>query len=197
MSSFRGTRAKTASRTRPSSQGANLTLSSLDKLEEPDSLLALRDAVTARLPRVDLPEVLLEMHVRTGFADEFTHVSESDARVDDLPVSICAALVAESCNIGLEPLIRRDVLALTRSRLAWVQQNYIRADTLTRANARLVETQDRTGSTSERAAASPTTTSSRTSSRDSTASSFRERFATPCSSWRDCSSNKRVFVPPR
>ena len=34
-----------------------------------------------------------------------------------------------------------DVAALTRGRLNWVQQNYIRAETLTRANATLVDTQ--------------------------------------------------------
>jgi hypothetical protein len=34
--------------------------------------------------------------------------------VDDLPVSISAVLMAEACNIGLEPLIRSNVPALTR-----------------------------------------------------------------------------------
>ena len=34
-----------------------------------------------------------------------------------------------------------DIAALTRGRLNWVQQNYIRADTLTQANAKLVDTQ--------------------------------------------------------
>jgi hypothetical protein len=43
-----------------------LTLTGLDKLDEPPSLIKLRDAVFARLPRVDLPEVLLEIHARTG-----------------------------------------------------------------------------------------------------------------------------------
>ena len=37
--------------------------------------------------------------------------------------------------------MRADVPALTRSRLSWVQQNYIRMDTLIRANARLVDAQ--------------------------------------------------------
>jgi TnpA family transposase len=50
-------------------------------------------------------------------------------------------LLAEACNIGLEPLIRADVAALTRGRLSWVQQNYIRAETLAKANARLVDYQ--------------------------------------------------------
>jgi hypothetical protein len=36
-----------------------LILSSLDELEEPPSLIALREAVAARIPRVDLPEILL------------------------------------------------------------------------------------------------------------------------------------------
>jgi TnpA family transposase len=118
-----------------------LTVTGLDKLDEPPSLLALRDQVQARLPRVDLPEVLLEIHARTGFANEFTHISEGAARVADLPVSICAVLLAEACNIGLEPVVRSDVPALTRSRLSWVQQNYLRAETLTRANACLVDAQ--------------------------------------------------------
>jgi TnpA family transposase len=42
-------------------------------------------------------------------------------------------------NIGLESLVCQDVPALTRSRLSWVQQNYIRAETITQANARLVD----------------------------------------------------------
>ena len=118
-----------------------LTLTGLDKLEEPASLVTLRDHVLARLPPVDLPEVLLEIHARTGFAHEFTHISEGAARVADLPISLCAVLLAEACNIGLEPVVRADIPALTRSRLSWVQQNYLRADTLTRANACLVDTQ--------------------------------------------------------
>jgi TnpA family transposase len=118
-----------------------LTLTGLDKLEEPASLRTLRDHVLARLPHVDLPEVLLELHARTGFAHEFTHISEGAARVADLPISLCAVLLAEACNFGLEPVVRSDIPALTRSRLSWVQQNYIRADTLTRANACLVDTQ--------------------------------------------------------
>jgi TnpA family transposase len=105
------------------------------------SLVALREAVARRLPPVELPELLLEVHAWTGFAGEFTHVSEGGARVDDLATSVCAVLLAEACNIGLEPLVRREVPALTRGRLLWVQQNYLRAETLARANARLVDYQ--------------------------------------------------------
>lgn len=125
--------------TDPTGRRTTLTLRHLDNLEDPPSLVALRERVEALLSRVDLPEVLLEIQARTGFAQEFTHLSESGARVADLPVSLCAVLLAEARNIGLEPVERPDVPALTRSRLSWVQQNYLRAETLTRANAQLVD----------------------------------------------------------
>jgi TnpA family transposase len=118
-----------------------LKLTPMDKLDEPASLVELRADVTTRLPHVDLTEVLLEVQAWTGFAAEFRHVSEADARVTDLDLSLCAVLLAEACNVGLEPLVRPDIPALTRGRLSWVQQNYIRAETITKANARLVDYQ--------------------------------------------------------
>jgi Tn3 transposase DDE domain len=123
--------------------GSELVLSPLDKLEEPPSLIALKAAVAARFPRVDLPELLLETHPRTGFASGFTHASEGGARAGDVATSLCAVMLAEACNTGFEPLIRLDTPALRRSRLSWVRQNYIRAETLTRANAALVAAQNK------------------------------------------------------
>jgi hypothetical protein len=52
-------------------------------------------------------------------------------------------LTAEACNTGPEPFIRYDNPALRRVRLAWVKQNYVRDDTLTAANAKLVSAQNR------------------------------------------------------
>ena len=120
-----------------------LILSPLDKLEEPPSLVALRSAVAARLPRVELPEILLEIAARTDFIGAFTHVTEATARAADLSISLCAVLLAEACNTGHEPLIRDDILALRRDRLSWVDQNYIRDETLTAANAKLVSAQNK------------------------------------------------------
>ena len=120
-----------------------LVLSPFDKLDEPASLIELRKKVASMLPRVDLPELILEIAARTGFTDAFTHISERTARATDLHISLCAVLMAEACNTGIEPLIRGDVPALQRDRLSWVDQNYIRDDTLTAANAMLVAAQGR------------------------------------------------------
>jgi len=108
-----------------------LVLTGLDRLAEPASLVALRERVAALLPQADLPEV----QAWTGFAEEFTPLREGRGRAADLATSVCAVLLAEACNVGLE--------ALTRGCLAWVQQHYVRAGTLLAANARLVAYQAR------------------------------------------------------
>lgn len=88
---------------------ADLIVSPLDKLEEPPSLIQLWEAVAARLPRVDLPELLLEIAARTGFTEAFTHLTERTARVEDLAISVRAVLLAEACNTGVGPLVRQDI----------------------------------------------------------------------------------------
>lgn len=122
---------------------ARPVLTPLDRLEEPASLIALREQINARMPRVDLPDQLLEVAAWTGCLREFTHISEGATRAKDLDLSICAVLLAEACNIGREPVTQPANPALTRARLSWTDQNYIRADTIAAANARLVDAQSR------------------------------------------------------
>lgn len=122
-----------------------IRVSPLEAVPEPPSLVALRDLTARMLPRVDLPELLLEVDAWTGFTSEFTHLAESGTRMEDLAVSACAVLVAESCNIGFTPVTKPGVPALTRDRLSHVEQNYVRADTISAANARLIEHQSGIG----------------------------------------------------
>lgn len=122
--------------------GEKFVLTPHEAIDDPESLKTLRRKVNALMPHIDLPDVLLEVAAWTGFPDEFTHISEGRARVDNIATSICAVLLAEACNIGLEPVVRQSSSALTRGRLSWVTQNYVRADTLRRANTRLVNYQE-------------------------------------------------------
>jgi len=120
-------------------------LSPLEAKTIPESLTQLRGLVSAMLPQVDLPDVLVEVHSWTGFLSEFSHVSEASARMDQLDVSVAAILVAEACNVGLTPVVKDGHPALTRGRLAHVDQHYVRADTLRWANSRLVQAQSALG----------------------------------------------------
>ena len=116
-------------------------LERLERVEEPESLRLLRASIGASLPLVDLPEVILEVAQHTGFLSQFTHVSDSGAYVEDLELSLSAVLLAEACNIGLTPVIHPEIPALTRDRLSWVRHYFLRAETITRANACLVQAQ--------------------------------------------------------
>jgi TnpA family transposase len=122
-----------------------LAVDRLEAIGEPESLTRLRETVAAMLPRIDLPDLLLEVHGWTGFLDEYTHVGERGPRMDGLPVSVAALLVAEACNVGLTPVTDPNNPALTRGRLSHVDQNYLRADTHSAANARLVDAQAEIG----------------------------------------------------
>ena len=119
-----------------------LILSPLDKVDEPESLVALRVMVAERMPQVDLPEILLEIAARTGFTESFTHISENSARATEFATSLCAVLLSEACNTGMEALARSDVPALRYDRLTWVNQNYLRDETLVASNVKLVSAQN-------------------------------------------------------
>jgi hypothetical protein len=82
---------------------ARLVVDHLDALGEPGSLVWLRATAQPMMPRVDLPELLLEVHAWTGFLDAYTHLADVSARTKDLWVSVAALLVAEACNVGLTP----------------------------------------------------------------------------------------------
>jgi TnpA family transposase len=117
---------------------SDLVLSPLDRREEPASRIALRARTSAMRPHGDLPDVLREVHRRTGFLHAFTHLSERTAHLNDLPTSRCAVLIAAACTIGFAPLVA-NTPALTRDRLTSVQHHYVRSETLAHANARRVD----------------------------------------------------------
>jgi TnpA family transposase len=118
-----------------------VSVSVLAAQTESDGLRALRAQLAQRLPQVELAALLLEVDAFTGFARAFTHVADGQPATADLPLSICAVLLAQACNIGLKTVARSDVPALALPHLSWVQQNYLRVETLAAANARLVDAQ--------------------------------------------------------
>jgi Tn3 transposase DDE domain len=120
-----------------------LLLSPLADQPEPASLTQLREQVAQQLPPVELAALLREVDAFTGFARAFTHVADGQPADPDMAVSLCAVLMAQACNIGLKTMARPEVPALTLPRLAWVQQHYLRQETLTAANALLVDGQAR------------------------------------------------------
>lgn len=122
---------------------ARLSVDKLGAVGEPESLTWLKATTDAMLPRIDLPDLLFEVHSWTGFLGAFQHVSGRRTRMEEVLVSLVALLVSQSCNIGLTPVIDPQDKALSRTRLSHVDQNYVRADTLAAANAALITAQSR------------------------------------------------------
>ncbi len=108
-------------------------------MPEPASLTVLRQQVDSLMPPADLPDLVLEIAAKTGFLDAFTNDHEPNAQLHDLEISLCAVLIAHACNIGYRPLVDESNPALRESRLRYVAQRYLRADTLAAANARIVD----------------------------------------------------------
>jgi TnpA family transposase len=138
-----GTEAKVEVVVPPDGGRPRLSVDKLGALDEPESLTWLRRTTAAMLPPIDLPDLLFEVHSWTGFLHAFTHVSTNTTRMDGLLTSLVAVLISEACNVGLIPVTNPNKVELTRARLSHVDQNYLRADTLTAANARLIEAQSR------------------------------------------------------
>ncbi|WP_267469125.1 Tn3 family transposase [Nocardia cyriacigeorgica] len=121
-----------------------LHVAALTAVPDPPSLIDLRRRVAAMMPRVDLPELVLElMSWCPEFAESFTHVAGTSARVADLGVSVAAVLCSQAMNVGLAPVTTPGTEALTRDRLRHVDQHYIRSDTMAAANTVLVNAQAR------------------------------------------------------
>jgi TnpA family transposase len=115
----------------------------IDAIPDPSSLVDLRRRLEAMLPRVDLPELLLEvMGWLPAFVKAFTGISGGQGRMSDLDVTIAAALTAHALNVGYVPVISESVPALTRSRISHVNQNYLRPENYTLANGALITAQD-------------------------------------------------------
>ena len=121
--------------------GGKLKLAKLGKAEEPKLMPPFRQLVNGMLPKVDFPELLLEVAELTGMADAFTHISGADSGMEGFTTSLCAVLLSEACNVGMTPVIKPDVPALTRGRLVQVDQGYFRAENISAANGLFIESQ--------------------------------------------------------
>ena len=123
-------------------EDGKLHVSALKAIPDPASLIELRQLVQAMIPRVGVPEVILEvMSWLPGFAQAFAAVSGGRSRLEDLHVSIAACLAAHAMNIDLVEVAKRGVPALDRRRLSHINQNYLGAEIYTAANPYLVDYQ--------------------------------------------------------
>nr|WP_211212960.1 Tn3 family transposase [Actinopolyspora mortivallis] len=83
-----------------------LHLKALPAEADPQSLANLRVLTSRMLPRVDLPELLLEVFAWTGAGEAFTSITGGEVRLAELSTTIAVLLVGEVCNVGWQPVIK-------------------------------------------------------------------------------------------
>ncbi len=119
-----------------------LHVSALQAIPDPPSLLALRRLVGTMLPRVGLPEVVLEvMSWLPGFVAAFQAVSGARSRLEDLHVTVAACLCVQAMNLDFDAIAKPGVPALERHRMGHVDQNYMGVENYRAANPHLIEHQ--------------------------------------------------------
>ena len=114
----------------------DLIVSPLAAEQIPAAADELATACAARLPRVQLPALLIEIDQMTGFSQEFTHAGGAQPRNPELRRNLYATLITYACNLGYAGMA--DASGISEDQLAWTSQWYLRQEKLRAANTRLV-----------------------------------------------------------
>ncbi|MBI5930538.1 MAG: Tn3 family transposase [Chloroflexi bacterium] len=99
----------------------------------------LSGKIQALLPHLQLAELLHEVDTWTHFSAHFEHAAGSSPRIPDLNRHLYAVLLAQARNIDFQQMV--DVVDLSYPQLSWVNNWYLREETLQAATTRLVNFQ--------------------------------------------------------
>jgi TnpA family transposase len=123
-------------------EDGHLVVPPFDAETLPSSAAALADAVTDRLPLVDLPDLLIEVDAWTGFSSHLTHGGVTpNAPGGDALRHLYAGVLAQACNVPLTDMAQSADLAYDR--LHYASTWHLREETLTPATDALVNHQYR------------------------------------------------------
>jgi TnpA family transposase len=104
--------------------------------ERPASADELEELLVMRLPRIDLPTLLIEVDGWVKFTHSFTHAGGSASRTPELLPTLYASLLAQSGNFGLTQMARMSEFSYQQ--LLWTTNWYLREETLREATTTLV-----------------------------------------------------------
>lgn len=102
----------------------------------PAEVEELRAELTGRLPFATIASLLIELDRRTKFLDCFTHAGGKQTRTPELKRNLLAVLIGYATNLGLSRMA--EACGISYDILAWTAEWYVRQETLTAANAAIV-----------------------------------------------------------
>jgi TnpA family transposase len=115
----------------------HLKLKREDKAPVPDAVPRLQRVIDASLPPIRIEHLLMEVDHLTHFSRHFTPLQGSPARPQQFYKTLLATLISQATNLGVVAM-SASVHDLPVDRLRHVLHFFIREDTLTAANAEIV-----------------------------------------------------------
>jgi len=120
----------------------NLRVKRVEVAEKKEEVEEIKNLIVSALPRVKLPDLLIEVDQWTHFTRHFTYFSGQETRTKDLQKCLFANFVGQGCNLGLANMADCTP-EISYSQLFHVSQWYIRDDTLRKAIAEIINFQHR------------------------------------------------------
>ncbi|WP_446669709.1 Tn3 family transposase [Listeria innocua] len=81
----------------------------------------------------------MEVNQQLNLIRSFNHLSDKDTKMNDLDISLLAVLLSESCNIGFSLVSKEGFDSLKYDWIVYVNHHYIRVDTLSGANQKIIK----------------------------------------------------------
>jgi Tn3 transposase DDE domain len=110
------------------------------KASAPPDARGFADRIDALMPPVRITELLHEVNRATGFASAFTNLRTGERCDDDR--ALLAAVLADATNLGLGRMAAAS-RGVTRDKLIWTADAYIRPETYAAALARIIDAHHR------------------------------------------------------
>lgn len=99
--------------------------------------LQAHPAELARIPEIELADLLIEVDAWTSFTDELRHVAGATPRADQLPERLYAAVVASGTLLG--PVAMARICELSYRQIAWAQEWYLDVENVGAASRRITD----------------------------------------------------------
>ena len=104
---------------------------------EDPAVAELKSQVLARIPEIELADVLIEVDAWTGFTDELRHAGGATPRAGRLPERLYAAVVASGTLLG--PVAMARICELSYRQIAWAQEWYLDVENIGAASRRITD----------------------------------------------------------
>lgn len=122
-------------------ENGKLIVTKLPGEEVTPSSEALKDLIAARLPEIELTDLLIEVDGWTGFTRHFVHPTGNDPRTPNALRYCYASILAQACNFGFVQMQRMS--GFSYQNLGYYTSWYLRGETLKPACTEIVNFQTR------------------------------------------------------